>query len=483
MVEFSPSRHPQRRGERSLLDRLAAQGLLQRRLSGQLETAGKSLGHNRGKSKGESAIMNRLLPAVGLLLALLFHFGLTANPASADGKYYSVADRAPPHLPYQRALIAFDGEREILVVQSKFQGAGDDPLDDIGWVVPVPALPQVGTLSPAGADRLFRELNRNTQIEKIRVSEWLVFLLILILGMAVAHSLIALIRLLFSGTRKGKIGWLTVASLVLLGLVVPVGEPPIHFLFFIGILTIAVVFAAVSLFKFFRSGTWKRRASYGGWNLATMLLGGFLSLPIAIPQFSDYTKKGGVDVLKDEVVGKLEVKVIRALTASDLTDWLKKHRFGFNQADITVFESYMAKGWVFVTARPATGAERADVIGHRGMLAPLVLNFPTKQAIYPLALTATAAKELPTQVDLYVFSQRKMDAGGRMQLSYAAPDKLTELLRLADLVEPKQSLDRATLKEGFLTRFYGRLDEQQMSTDLVLQPATDDVSYTRAVIW
>jgi hypothetical protein len=268
-----------------------------------------------------------------------------------------------------------------------------------------------------------------------------------------------------------------------LGLVVPVGEPPIHFLFFIGILTIAVVFAAVSLFKFFRSGTWKRRASYGGWNLATMLLGGFLSLPIAIPQFSDYTKKGGVDVLKDEVVGKLEVKVIRALTASDLTDWLKKHRFGFNQADITVFESYMAKGWVFVTARPATGAERADVIGHRGMLAPLVLNFPTKQAIYPLALTATAAKELPTQVDLYVFSQRKMDAGGRMQLSYAAPDKLTELLRLADLVEPKQSLDRATLKEGFLTRFYGRLDEQQMSTDLVLQPATDDVSYTRAVIW
>ncbi len=123
------------------------------------------------------------------------------------------------------------------------------------------------------------------------------------------------------------------------------------------------------------------------------------------------------------------------------------------------------------------------MIGYRGMLAPLVLNFPTKQAIYPLALTATAARELPTEIDLYVFAQRKMDAGGRMRMTYAAPDKLPQLLRLADLVEPKQLLDRATFKEGFLTRFYGRLDEKQMLTDLVLQPASDDAPFTREFIW
>lgn len=417
----------------------------------------------------------------GLLLALLLHLGLTALPASADGKYYAAADRIPPYLPYQRALIAFDGEREILVVQSKFQGVGNEPLGDIGWVVPVPALPQVGTLSPADADALFTALQRTTRFEIVSVADWLRGVLVLLVALALAHSLMALIRLLASGTRNGKMAWLSLALVTVLGMVPAVSQPLAPF-FFVGLLVISVVFSSVALFKFIRGGAWKRRASYGVRNLATLVLGGLLFLLFGmIPQFSEYTGKDGVEVIMKDVVGKLEIKVIRARTASELTDWLKAQRFGFDQEDVAAFASYVAQGWVFVTARPVTGAQRAEVIGQRGMLAPLVLVFPTKQAIYPLALTATAAS--PTRIDLYVFSQSKMDAGGRMQMSYAAADRQDPLLLLADRVEPKQVLDRATLKEGFLTRFYGKLDEQQMRSDLVLRPAADNAPYTWKIVW
>jgi hypothetical protein len=419
----------------------------------------------------------------GLLLALLLHLGLTALPASADGKYYAAADRIPPYLPYQRALIAFDGEREILVVQSKFQGAGDEPLGDIGWVVPVPALPQVGTLSPADADALFTKLQRTTRIEKVSVADWLRGVLILLVALALAHSLMALIRLLSSGTRNGKMAWLSLALVTVLGLLPAVRQPLAPF-FFVGLLVISVVFSSVALFKFIRGGAWKRRASYGVRTQASLVLGGLLFLLFGtIPQFSEYTGKDGVEVIKKDVVGKLEIKVIRARTASELTDWLQAQRFGFDQEDVAAFASYVAQGWVFVTARPVAGAQRAEVIGQRGMLAPLVLVFPTKQAIYPLALTATAARELQTRIDLYVFSQSKMDAGGRMQMSYAAADRQDPLLLLADRVEPKHALDRATLKEGFLTRFYGQLDEQQMRSDLVLLPAADNAPYTWEIVW
>ena len=51
-----------------------------------------------------------------LPLALL----LPAAPVLADGKFY-VREEVPPGVPYQRAIIAFDGEKELLVLQSKYE--------------------------------------------------------------------------------------------------------------------------------------------------------------------------------------------------------------------------------------------------------------------------------------------------------------------------------------------------------------------------
>jgi hypothetical protein len=64
------------------------------------------------------------------LLAALFWLALLvpASPVLADGKYYAREAKVGPGIPYQRAMIAFNGEREILVVQSRYENRGEQPL-------------------------------------------------------------------------------------------------------------------------------------------------------------------------------------------------------------------------------------------------------------------------------------------------------------------------------------------------------------------
>jgi len=76
----------------------------------------------------------------------------------ADGKYYG-----PPavnlSMPFQRALIGFNGEQQAMVLQSSVEGAG---ADKIGWMVPVPSDPQVGTYDAEQLAGAFRHLDRGT---------------------------------------------------------------------------------------------------------------------------------------------------------------------------------------------------------------------------------------------------------------------------------------------------------------------------------
>lgn len=184
--------------------------------------------------------------------------------------------------------------------------------------------------------------------------------------------------------------------------------------------------------------------------------------------------------LREETVGDLEIKVIRAADASDLATWLTANRFRFDDADRSAFSSHISRGWVFVTARPAAGKE-TSVIGRRGMLAPLVLVFPTKQAVYPLALTATAG--LPTQIDLYAFHHGRLEAGDALPMTYAGRRETSGIAGLAGMVEPKSLLAGETISEDFVTRFHGSMSAEQMKEDLVLRPASDNSEYTWKLVW
>lgn len=100
--------------------------------------------------------MKMLTPIVLVLLAL----ALVVPPnVRADGMFVAprfVWDRHKDiNEPTQKAIIVYDGVTEDLILQVKYEG----PVDEFGWLVPVPALPTV----KEGSMDCFYELSQFTQ--------------------------------------------------------------------------------------------------------------------------------------------------------------------------------------------------------------------------------------------------------------------------------------------------------------------------------
>ena len=93
-----------------------------------------------------------------IFLALLFI--ICSIHVSANGKFFLGLEHVTPGVPYQRALLIFDEGKETLVLQSTFS------LEDfsiggfnLGWVVPVPSIPDLDSLTSEQASELFFALN------------------------------------------------------------------------------------------------------------------------------------------------------------------------------------------------------------------------------------------------------------------------------------------------------------------------------------
>jgi hypothetical protein len=77
-------------------------------------------------------------------------------PALADGCFvFRWNKNIDINEPTQKAIIVHDAGREDLLLQVKYQG----PLDEFGWLIPVPSLPTV----EKGSMRPFYELSQLTQ--------------------------------------------------------------------------------------------------------------------------------------------------------------------------------------------------------------------------------------------------------------------------------------------------------------------------------
>jgi hypothetical protein len=71
---------------------------------------------------------------------------------------FTLRKRYPPNIPYQRAVVWFNDEREILLLQSRYDANKAQPLSQLGWVVPVPAIPELATVDRKGSRRQCRHL-------------------------------------------------------------------------------------------------------------------------------------------------------------------------------------------------------------------------------------------------------------------------------------------------------------------------------------
>ncbi len=106
-----------------------------------------------------------MMPFIRIFFVVTLMFALRA--ASADGKLY--ASDYTPEIPDQRALIAFDGERQVMLIESRVSLPDGQPTTSLGWVVPVPNVPEVAVADRSSVLRMYRQLRRNTDPRTLSV--------------------------------------------------------------------------------------------------------------------------------------------------------------------------------------------------------------------------------------------------------------------------------------------------------------------------
>jgi hypothetical protein len=367
------------------------------------------------------------------LLLVLILVLVTSLPVLADGMVYW-SENVPPEIPSQRALLLFDGQQETLILQSRYQVPESTIDGPLGWVVPVPSVPELASVDADVAASLFAELNAATTVRPRQIR----ILYILLLASAFLLPVGSILALLAC--------WLSFYV------------PGLHFV---------------------------QRHRKG------LIVGAFLVLvPSACACLGVYIYPRSfynaspplVEVIKAEQVGIYDVQVVEAHQAGDLIGWLNQNRFQFDKEDTQVFDEYVRRGWCFVVARidPSSGTGEQVVSG--GLAAPLIMRFPVEAPVYPLVLTSTSGHE--TQIRLYLFSEHKWQNDGRLNLYYARRTRLPRRDELLSDVEPERFFSQADLALPYLCGFTGTLSPGQMRADLSFTLAEDDDPYPkRVVVW
>jgi len=353
--------------------------------------------------------------------------------ARGDGKFF-VREKIPAGIPYQRAILLFDKGQETLILQSKYDLPKSTAVDSLGWIVPMPAVPEIAGGDADLAQHCFLMASQHTQPHLYRVSNLL---------------------------------------------------SPVCFVFFLGGCALMVV--CVIRYPFARRAestriAWSRQAR----NTVLVTVIAFLLAAISMPHLSRARSSTGVDVLKTERAGIYDVEVIRGQNAEAIMEWLKMNDFAVDDQDRQAFDAYALRGWCFVTAKVAPSAElKGKKVSAEGMVAPLLLKFASERPIYPLALTATAGTE--TEILLYTLSDAKLTCAERLPLRHARQAKTRPILRSlviqAELEEWPLLRDLPD-KPLMLCKFKGRLTPEQMKQDLEFAPATDNEPYReRLIVW
>lgn len=329
----------------------------------------------------------------------------SATPLFADGKIFT--EKVNSKIPYQRALILFDQGRETLVVQSLYEIPGDSGKHTLGWIVPVPAVPEVGTMSARLADQMFQDLSRYSRPEVTDLTLVTALSLGSICAAIFLFCVFSCFSKRFSDRRKFLLRIAAGAMLVFL---------------FIGVLLPAVI---------------------------TQGKGG-----------------GGIEVIKSEKVGIYDAKVIRAASSKDLIDWLRANSFSFDPNDAKAFQSHIDRKWCFVTAKvdaSVSPKDRAQVSSK--LLAPLILTFPTDKPVYPTALTATGGH--PTEILIYLASKSPMKTKAPLALRYHDSRHLTHILLQLSGIEPEDQFEHIPLDDlNYLSKFKSTLTPAEMEKDI-----------------
>ena len=364
----------------------------------------------------------RVISRFVLLLLIIGGFCTTAY---GDGKIFAV-EEVPADIPYQRAFFIFHEGFETLILQSKYEFSQAADVNSIGWVVPIPTVPELGSIDAINSEIFFRDLSIGMRPYLFHISA-LILLLVVIL-----FFVCAVMMLILYGMESLSIFWSRMKI-------------------------ICAIIIVVCFFMFL----------------------------IFIPNLKMSAGVTDVEVVKAEQVGIYDVRVIKGDSAEDIVDWLKENEFSFSENDVEVFEDYVNKKWCFVTAKVRQDIETVvGKISAGGLVDPLIMKFETDKAIYPLALTSVIGTE--TEVLLYTLSENKLSCNKRMKLRYSGSKKTESLLsRLLNESEPdlKAMFDDIP-EEMTICKFKEKLTPEQMKQDIEFEDAPDNKPYRETkIVW
>ena len=363
-----------------------------------------------------------LILAVGVLNPVVY----------ADGRFY-LSEQVPARIPYQRAFLSFYKGSETLILQSKYEMLQTSSAKSLGWVVPVPSVPELKSLEPYNAKSLFNYTAFMTQPNTIRISEYILMILLFV-------------------------------SIVFC---------PFYILFFV-----------IFLIQYISLKISKQPTSKGLAVCLRMLPLFFIALLyifFTLPCLYRASVITDVDVVKSEEVGIYDVNVIESDSEKAILAWLNKNGFKYSDSDISVFKNYIEKKWCFVVARVKPETELIDIIDS-GLVAPLVLKFKTDKAIYPMALTSVIGKD--TEVLIYTLTENKQTCGSLMPLKRST---IAETESMVQRLSYNTETDFKPIFEGLpakmnLCKFKKKLTPEKMKSDIVFEAATDNEPYQEKIV-
>jgi len=422
------------------------------------------------------------------ILAVFFILVFTGS-LYADGKFYSPPDTVPPGIPYQRAMIAFDGKKELMILQSKYEG---DP-KDFGWVVPLPSVPELAHMRKSTTySYLFQLLHGATKPEDVYLADYskhvlMGFIVILIyLGIK-----ILVLRLLEKPMgHLPKIAWAIISVIAVISAFVQLSEANqeseqenvFYSVLIIGCIVGIITTLIISLF-FKLSSTKPYPEIAAIRNVIIILLIVFTGIPFIQGTLKGEYKEtldkstshlGSIEVLMEKRTGIYEAKVIKAKDGESLIRWMKENGYRFEEKDKKVFDNYIKRDWCFLTAKVAIEESVSDpLIDEEKMVRALVMRFNSNIAVYPLALTGTIGTD--TEITLYVFDFHKIkDSSNRLRISYAGRENLSFFL---NHISFGKNAREWKINQDYLTKLEGQLSAEEMSEDLYLINAYDDEKY------
>lgn len=330
-------------------------------------------------------------------------------PLLADGKMYIAREEVPASIPYQRAAILFDDNVQTMILQSQYQIPEVGVKHSLGWVVPVPAVPEIASMDADLAGLMFARTDFLSRPKVTRISIW----------------------------------------------------------FWIGI-SFCTFGAAVLAFVLSFFKRWKSHQK-GLRRFAFYSFSGVICLILITPLFASAGSKKieGVESVESRQVGIFDVEVIRADNASAMIDWLRTYKFAHGREDEVAIQSYIDRKWCFVTAKVTTGTDltKTESISE-GLLAPLVLRFPTPGPVYPTALTATGGHS--TEILIYLTSKEAFKTTSAIQCKFRGR------------IPASWTMQRFLSNEGVLTglpqdplhlsKFKATLSPAQMAKDIEFLP-------------